>query len=240
MSGDENIVLKLIRQLSSPYPETRENAAMDILERLRDKKLPITPKLFSALTDALDDDYTNVIYYTALSIAYIAGIGKDVTSAIPSLGKALNNAVDSGNTDLADNLFLHALANASETGHDLSPALDAMAKALFYDYDHNLSSTIRFRASSAISTYIRHLVDKKLETENYDSALIEIKNVTKAVMDASKGKKAGRIQRREVRGVLSELTIKIDDKMNSVEKDKKKFPIKRQPIKPVRKQVRFT
>jgi len=229
MSGSENIVLKLIRQLSSPSYETRENAAIDIFQDLNNKTLPITPKLFSALTEALDDDYKNVVHYAALSIAYIAGKGRDMTFTIPKLGKTLNDVLDSGDTGIADDL-LGALLNASKKGNDLSPAVDAMAKALFYSYDSE-GMTLRYVSSQSIMHYINHFIGRKVETGDYDSALVEIKKVTTAVMDASKAKKIKHIkERREVLGTLSILTNSIHTRMNTVDKDKK-FPVRRQEIK---------
>lgn len=229
MNGNENIVLKLIRQLSSPNAETRENAAIHIFQGLNNKTLPITPKLFSALTDALDDDYTNVVHYAALSIAYIADKGRDMASAIPKLGRTLNDVLDSDDIDLAEDL-VGALLNASKKGNDLSTTVDVIAKALFYSYDSK-GMFLRHGSSQSIMQYINHFIGRKVETGDYDSALIEIKKVTKSVMDASKGKNTKRIkERRKILGVLSELTNSIHDKMTS---DKKEFhkPVKHQSVR---------
>jgi len=231
--ADENIVLKLIRQLSSPYAETRENAAMDIFKGIKNRELPITPKLFSALVNALDDDYTNVIYYAATSFGLIANKGKDITPVIPNLIRILNDNLDSEDSSADDLIRTSLLPLNAAYSHDLSPALGVLTKALIYGNPNPTldNDVIRHLALETLVNYTEYFVAGKVETGDYDSALIEIKKVTKSVMDASKGKNTKRIkERRKILGVLSELTNSIHDKMTS---DKKEFhkPVKHQSVR---------
>ena len=100
----------------------------------------------------------------------------------------------------------------------------------YFGYYH----TWQWATPKSIDILIRE-IERKIAKEEYSTGLAEIKQVVRRIMREYKGRWDIREKRRYL-NVLASLTQEIYDKMNTVDKDKKKFPVKHQPVR--RAQVR--
>jgi len=93
-----------------------------------------------------------------------------------------------------------------------------------------------FRVRGDVAEALRKIIDKTTEKRDYVSAIKIVKDSTQAVMKFHQRKRDRNSlkARKQTLTKLESLAQEIHDKMNP---DKKKFPVKHQPVRTVRRQV---
>jgi len=199
-----------------------KDGAVTVAYSIIRKGTDISPILESVGKLFGDKDET-IVKRAAGTIYEAAKRGIDVRLILSAYGNGLKEKVDDESWigDYEEGWLLSN--NYAEKG-----VWDKVEELLMHKDD-----AIKLGALEGLEDYIGNLVNKKIEEKDYTSALVEIKEITNRIMKIFNGRKEVS-KRRKMIGLLNSLAEEVQQKMNS---DKKTFPMKKQEIKPVRKQV---
>ncbi len=227
-SGDWEIIKKAVEKLV----EIGKPAVSALIEFLKDEDSGLRPqaaevlgkigdtRAVPALIDALNDCASYMYENAALALGMIAEKHPEYnwSTAVPSLISALN--------DYDVNVQLRAAWALAKIGE---PTVPVLLLALRVE-DLSTRRSIWQPAGWALVETAKKTADKG----DYTSALKIIKDSTTVLI-----KKKDRNSLKERRIIVEQfamLTTQIHDKMNSIDNDKK-FPVKHQPVRTLRKKV---
>ena len=239
--SDERAVSALVDALNDKDEGVRIKATSALIRICDEKAIPY-------FIDALKES-SHVQSKVAMLLRRIAEKGVDCSAAVPALIEVLFKAdefdveweVAESLGKIGDIRAVPALICAIKGNrHTASDALVMIAKN---NPEHNWKEDVIVLIDTLKDTdqYMREgaalaldgITEKIADEGNYLTALEIIKERTSVVRKMYEGKK-GRDslkERKKVLGKLAELTQQIHDKMNSVDRDKKTFPIKRQEVR---------
>ena len=211
--ADEKEIERLIRDLDSNNEYIRNTAAHE-LGKMAKKGIDVSSAV-PGLIDVLKNEFKFSDVRRSAAEALVE-IGE---AAVPYLIDALKDK-----NERVRNIAADALKEMAENNVDLSSAVPALTESL-KDKDSFVPANVLYRTTINLA-----------EKGDFSSALKIIKILTIYIRKRYKGKKSRNNlnRKRNELGVLTYMTQEIHDKMNT---DKKKFPVKHQQVRTVRKKV---
>lgn len=178
-------------------------------------------KRLEELIRDLDNGDKNTRLNAAEALQDAAMEGHDISPAVPSIIRMMN-LKKNGNVDIdyigvGTNLLVNHYMNKIEWGR-----IDELLR--------HENEDVRSNAVLGISTiYLENLVQRKISGGGYSGGLAEIKNIASEVIKFYEGKDdlKSKKTKKWIIDKLDSLARRISEKMD---KDKKKFPVKRQEV----------